>query len=334
MPDRALVVLGTSAGVPTRMRNHSGFVLLWDRERLLVDPGEGTQRQLQHVGVSAGSLSRIAVTHAHGDHCLGLPGVLQRRVFDGIDTPVAVHAPAAAVPRLQQLVGATHHGGPQPAEWRPEPGAAKVAAAERGAAERGAAARGAGPAPTERRDAPVLQARELDHRVPCVGYRWQEPDGYTVLPERLHEAGVAGPDVGRLLREGILHRGGTTVTREQVTLARRGQSVAFVLDTRRCDAAVALARDVDLLVIEATYLDRDRDLAERYGHLTAAQAAQIAAEAGAHRLVLVHVSPRYGDDAGAVADAFLTEAGRWHADVVMPQDLETVELPKRRRLPA
>lgn len=249
----------------------------------------------------------MAVTHAHGDHCLGLPGVLQRRVFDGVLTPVEVHAPADAVPRLQQLVGATHHGGPEVAQWCAEPSP---------------------PDPTADRGE-WLEARELDHRVPCVGYRWQEPDGHSVVPERLAARGISGADVGRLLRDGQLEVGGRTVRREEVTVPRPGQSVAFVLDTRACETAVQLSLGVDLLVIEATYLDRDRDLAQRYGHLTAAQAARIGAESGARRVVLVHVSQRYGDDPAAVEAEFLAEASRWHDDVVMPRDLDVVDVPAR-----
>ena len=105
---RELVVLGTASQVPTRTRNHNGYLLRWDGEGLLFDPGEGTQRQMIHAGVSAAQITRICLTHLHGDHCFGLPGVLSRLALDGVAHPVHLHYPAigrgrgpgARVPRL------------------------------------------------------------------------------------------------------------------------------------------------------------------------------------------------------------------------------------------
>lgn len=111
---------------------------------------------------------------------------------------------------------------------------------------------------------------------------------------------------------------------DDVTLPRPGQSFAFVMDTAPCANAVELARDVDLMVAESTYLDSEADLAADYGHLTAAQAASIAVQAGARRLVLGHFSSRYTDSA-----AFATEAGAIHPDVVVAEDLTVVRVPGR-----
>lgn len=92
---RELVILGTASQVPTRTRNHNGYLLRWDGEGLLFDPGEGTQRQMLHAGVSATQITRICLTHVHGDHCFGLPGVLSRMALDGVPHPVHLHYPAS-----------------------------------------------------------------------------------------------------------------------------------------------------------------------------------------------------------------------------------------------
>lgn len=92
---RELVVLGTASQVPTRTRNHNGYFLRWEEEGFLFDPGEGTQRQMTFAGVSAPDITRIFVTHFHGDHCFGLPGVLARLALDGVDHPVTCHYPAS-----------------------------------------------------------------------------------------------------------------------------------------------------------------------------------------------------------------------------------------------
>ena len=142
-----------------------------------------------------------------------------------------------------------------------------------------------------------------------------------LLPERLSAAGVDGPDVGRLVRDGELR--GVRVA--DVSEPRPGQRVAFVMDTALCDGAYALAEGTDLLAVEATFADRDADLARRHRHLTARQAARLARESGARRVVLLHVSRRYPDPA-----ELLAEAQEEHDDVVVAEDLDVVPVPARR----
>ena len=107
MSMRELVVLGTASQAPTRQRNHNGYVLRWDDEVILFDPGEGSQRQLLHTTVTATDLTRICITHFHGDHCLGLPGTIQRLSLDRVPHPVAVHFPAGGAEYFARLRHAT-----------------------------------------------------------------------------------------------------------------------------------------------------------------------------------------------------------------------------------
>ena len=103
MSNRELVVLGTASQAPTRARNHNGYFLRWDDEGLLFDPGEGTQRQMLFAGVTASQVTRICITHFHGDHCLGLPGVLQRMSLDQVGHPVEICYPEVDQPVLERL---------------------------------------------------------------------------------------------------------------------------------------------------------------------------------------------------------------------------------------
>ena len=312
---RELVVLGTASQVPTARRNHNGYVLRWDDLAILFDPGEGTQRQLVLAGVSAPSIDRICVTHAHGDHCLGLPGVLLKRAVDQATRPVTLHYPEQSRAEIAVLRRAGLPAGAPPAPCVEAP---VDAGGEPGLVATDAAGRWR------------LLAAALDHRAPAVGYRLQEADGVRMLPERLAASGVTGPDVGRLQREGRLTVTGgdgreRVVRLEDVSVPRRGQVVAFVMDTRPCAAADALAEGADLLVAESTYLHRDAALAEAYGHLTARQAGELAARAGARRLVLTHFSRRYGDD----GEIFAREAREVFRDVVAVDDLDVVSVPAR-----
>jgi ribonuclease Z len=300
---RELVVLGTASQAPTRLRNHNGYLLRWDGEGILFDPGEGTQRQMAHAGVAANEITRLCITHFHGDHALGVPGIVQRLSLDRVAHPVHAHYPASGAEFFERLRHATPFY--EIAELIEQP-----------VTEDGVVATG---------DFGSLIARRLDHSLDAYGYRLVEPDGRRMLPALLSAFGVGGPDVGRLQRDGRLEFDGRTVTLEQVSEERPGQRVAFVMDTRLCDAVYALADGVDLLVIESTYLDADADLAEANFHLTAAQAARVASRCGVRTLVLTHFSQRYTDP-GAFAD----EAARhFDGDIVVAEDLIRIPVPRR-----
>jgi ribonuclease Z len=300
---RELVVLGTASQAPTRTRNHNGYLLRWDGEGFLFDPGEGTQRQLLLAGVPSSAVTHLCISHFHGDHCLGVPGVVQRMSLDRVAHPVSAHFPASGREYFGRLRAASVFH--DVVDLREEPLTADGPVAS-------------GPSWT-------LEARRLDHLVESFGYRLVEPDGRRMLPEELARAGVSGPDVGRLQRSGSLDVGGRTVRLEEVSAHRPGQRVAFVMDTRLCDAVPALADGADLLVIESTFLEEDAALARDYGHLTARQAATVAAECGVRTLVLTHFSQRYADPERYRDEAAAVFSG----DLVVAADLMTV--PVRRR---
>lgn len=297
-----LVVLGTASQVPTRYRNHNGYLLTWEGEGLLFDPGEGTQRQMLLAGVSATQLTRICVTHFHGDHSLGLAGLVQRISLDGVPHEIDVHYPASGQVYWERLRHASVFL--DRARLRERPIHAPGVQAE---------------APTY-----VLSARRLEHGVESWGYRVEAPARWKADPEALAARGLRGPAVGALLRHGVLDAPGGPIRREDVATLVPGRSFAFVMDTRRCDAAIELARGVDLLVCESTYrADESREAWDR-GHLTAADAADIAARAGARRLVLTHFSQRHPD-----VEGFLADARPGFPDVVAARDLERIAFPTR-----
>ncbi|WHM38805.1 ribonuclease Z [Streptomyces sp. BPTC-684] len=301
MSVRELVVLGTASQVPTRHRNHNGYLLRWDGEGILFDPGEGTQRQMLRAGVAAHDIDRICVTHFHGDHSLGLAGVIQRINLDRVPHPVTAHYPASGQHFFDRLRYAT--------AYRETVELAQVPVDGEGAV----------PAAT---DAYTLEARRLSHPVESYGYRITEPDRRRMLPALLAEHGIAGPDVGRLQREGAL--GGVTL--DDVSETRRGQRFAFVMDTRLCDGVPALAEGCDMLVIESTFLDEDVRLAEDHGHLTAGQAAVVARDAGVRHLVLTHFSQRYADPAEFERQA---RGAGFEGELTIAADLMRVPLPRR-----
>ncbi|MFF0683401.1 ribonuclease Z [Streptomyces tendae] len=301
MSVRELVVLGTASQVPTRHRNHNGYLLRWDGEGILFDPGEGTQRQMLRAGVAAHDLNRICVTHFHGDHSLGLAGVIQRINLDRVPHEITAHYPRSGQRFFERLRYATAYR-------------ETVALTEAPVAADG---------PLAVTPAYTLDARRLSHPVESYGYRLTEPDGRRMLPDRLAAHGIKGPDVGRIQRDGSLHG----VPLDEVSEVRPGQRFAFVMDTRLCEGVRALAEGCDLLVIESTFLDEDENLATDHGHLTAGQAARVARDAGVRHLVLTHFSQRYSDPEEFERQA---RAAGYPGELTVARDLTRVPVPKRR----
>ncbi|MGE0143892.1 MAG: ribonuclease Z [Planctomycetota bacterium] len=304
MSVRELVVLGTASQVPTRHRNHNGYFVRWDGDGIMFDPGEGTQRQMIHFGVAATDISDICITHFHGDHCLGFASLVQRIALDEVQHTVRVHYPRSGQRYFERLRHASIFRD-----------VSKLA-----------------PNPVDR-DGPIartpdwtLFAQRLDHSVECFGYRLVEPDQWNVDPTEARARGLVREAIGAVKRDGEARApDGTVVRIEEVATLRAGQKVAFVMDTRLCDAAFELAKDVDLLICESTYLEADAADAHKNAHLTARQAARIARDSGARRLVLTHISQRYRDN-----EPFLAEARELFDDVHVAVDGDVVPLPPRR----
>lgn len=292
MSTRELIVLGSASQVPTRHRNHNGYLLLWDGDGYLFDPGEGTQRQMTIFGVRATQITNICISHFHGDHCLGLAGIIQRISLDRVPQSIPIYYPSSGQVYFDRLRHASAFDDHSRIEPRPlaHPG-------------------------VQQRGEPSLIALPLEHSIESWGYRIQTAPSVHLLPERLAARGVQGKAIRELVQAGSVRVGEQTIQLTEVSEQRAGRAVAVVMDTRRCDAAVELARDVDVLVIESTYLQSERKEAWDRGHLTARDAAEIAVAAGARRLVLTHFSQRYPS-----VTPFLEEAAAVHPDVIVAED--------------
>ena len=277
--------LGTTAGMPTGTRGLPAVAIARQGEVLLCDCGESTQFQIRKAGIRTGRLSRILISHMHGDHVLGLPGVLMSLQLSGRTAPLEIHGP----PGIEEFVRATLRMTEARVLY-------PLHIAEHGGAEE--IARGA-----DYR----LECRPLEHRTFSLGYALVEDDILGVLDaEEARRLGVPhGPLMGRLKagQAVALANGATVLPAQVLSPARPGKRIAYCGDTRPVPACVALAAGADLLIHEATFLsDRAADAQEKT-HSTAAGAAEVAREAGARRLALTHISPRYTDPAPLLAEA-------------------------------
>jgi ribonuclease Z len=304
MSERKLIVLGTSSQVPSRERNQNGYLLRFDDQGFLFDPGEGTQRQMIMAGVAVSGITKIFISHFHGDHCLGLAGIIQRISLDKVPHPVEVYYPASGQVYYERLKDACsyHHEGRL--EERPIRGDEVVFEDER----------------------MVISASRLDHDIETYGFRFREKDSYTLDPEMLCKTGIFGPMAGELKKTGRVRVKSKVVTVDDVGTVLPGQIFSYVMDTRLCEAIYGLARDADMLLMEATFLSELEGKAQEFGHLTAAQAGMIARDSGVELLVLTHFSQRYPSP-----EPFVEEASGFHGHTVAARDGQAIDMPRRCR---
>ncbi len=306
MDQIAAVPLGISAGSPTPTRHVSSMAVVMDGRVVLFDCGEGTQYQLMRAPFRWGRIEAIFISHLHGDHCYGLPGLFGSLTLHAHEQPLVVYGPAPIRRYLESVIETTRLHLTFP-----------LSIIE---IEEGEIAREPGWS---------VHARKLEHSVETFGYRLVEddqPGGLNI--DRARELGVPdGPLLGRLKRgEDVALDDGVVVHSAQVLgPPRAGRVFGYCLDTRPCENAVLLARGASLLVHEATYGEEHAEEARSRGHSTAAEAARTAARAGARQLLLTHFSPRYVDPGALLEQA---------RAVFSPTDLgiELKRYPIRRRI--
>lgn len=303
MSARLFIALGTASQVPTRHRNHNGYYIRWDDEGFLLDPGEGTQRQMIYAGVSASQITKIFITHFHGDHCLGLAGVLQRLSLDRVEHKVEIYYPEYGQKYVDNLRNSSvYHN------------VAKIV-------EKPFASDGV----IFENKTLTIETRKLDHTIESFGYRFQEKDDVTMLPDELKKLGIVGKNIGKLKTDGKIEIDGKKIELAEVSEFKKGVSVAFVMDTRFCQSAVALTNDADYLICESTYLSAEAVDAKKNGHLTAKQAAEIAKKADCQNLILTHFSQRYFS-----TKEFVIEAKEVFANTIAVKDGDQVEILRRK----
>lgn len=281
MSVRDLIILGCSSQQPTRKRNHGAYLIRWNEEGFLFDPGEGTQRQFIFADVAPPCVTRIFVSHFHGDHCLGLGSMLMRLNLDKVTHPIHCYYPASGKVYFDRLrYGTIYHEMIHVVEHPvSKPGLVHDDGKFR------------------------IEAQFLQHGVENIGWRITEADTRRFERTQLEALGVKGPAVRLLEEKGQLLVGERLITLDEVSTLRKGDAVAIVIDTSYCREAIDIARGARLLLCESTYLHEHQHLAEKYHHLTARQAATIAKEAGVQELILTHFSARYQE-----VDVFEKEA--------------------------
>ena len=306
-----LIFLGTGAGVPSKFRNVSSIVLDFNDtngDAWLIDAGEGAQLQLMKTTISLRKIRRIFVSHLHGDHLFGLPGLLGSRSFQENTSPLDIYGPRG----IEEYVETTLRLSASHLTY--DVSIHEIDDGQELFHDQGYR----------------MTTRLLDHVVPSFGYRIEEDERPGELQvDKLRELGLGpGPNYGRLKAgESVTLDDGRIVNgKDYLGPGRPGRILAICSDTRPCAAAVDLARGADVFVHESTYARTETALAPGYGHSTCVDAARLAAESGCHTLVLTHFSARYSpDDMGIL----VAQAREIFPETFVMTDLAEVGIPLR-----
>ena len=265
-----VIFLGTSQAIPTASRNHTSILIKYKQESFLVDCGEGTQRQFRKAKINPCRLTRLLITHWHGDHVLGIPGLFQTLALNNYNKTLKVYCPPGTckfVSLMQKLFVFKDK--------------IKIKTEEVNARF------------FETEDF-YLEAFPLNHGVPANAYAFVEKDRLRIDKKKLEKLKIpSSPLIGELQKGRVVKINGKTVKPEEVTYSQKGKKIVVILDTKLTEGCYKFAKDADLLIAEATYSKQDKDLADENKHLTAEDAARIAKKAKCKKLILTHISQRY-----------------------------------------
>ncbi|MEH7178642.1 ribonuclease Z [Neobacillus vireti] len=305
-----ILFLGTGAGVPAKLRNVTSIALKLLEERgaiWLFDAGEATQHQILHTSIKPRRIEKVFVTHLHGDHIYGIPGLLASRSFQGGESEVIVYGPKGIKEfiTISLSVSQTYLKYPL-----------KIIEIDEGIIFEDEQFR--------------VEARLLEHGIPSYGYRIVEKDKPgTLLADKLVEDGVQPGPIFRKIKEGesvTLENGRVIIPEDYLGPNQKGRIVTILGDTRYCDNAISLARDADLLIHEATFSKGEEQLAFDYFHSTTHQAAEAARRSGSKQLCLTHISSRYDRQAWR---ELVMEAQEIFTNTDIAEDFKEINIPSK-----
>lgn len=277
---------------PTKKRNHIGILLSYKNENILFDCGENIQRQLRFINFKPTRITKLFISHWHGDHVLGIPGLMSTMGADQFTKKLQIYGPKGTKKYVNYLLRAFL--------------SKKVI--EHEIIE-------INPQKSQILDFPdfFVEACPLEHSAPCLGYSFIEKDRRKIKPKYIEK--IPGPLLGKLQGGASVAYQNKKITPKEATYLIQGKKVSFIMDTRPCNNFLKLAKNADLLFSEATFLEQHKEKAEEYYHMTAKEVGLLANQANVKKLILLHFSPRYKD-----IDIIRDEVKEVFKDVVCAED--------------
>ena len=294
-----LTFLGTSSMVPTKERNQIAVFLSYGTEGILFDCGEGTQRQFKMAGISLQKVTKILISHWHGDHVLGIPGLMQTLSSTDYGKTLEIYGPEGTKKRMEKMFEAFIF------DKRLDFNVHEIKSGKF----------------FENNDFEI-ESYPLEHGIETLGFKFIEKDKRKIDMKKAKKLGIPeGPLIGKLQQGHSIEHKGAKISPDDVSSIEKGKIIAYVTDTILSEGCFKTAENADLLICEATYSSKLIDKSEAYNHMTAKQAGQLANKANVKQLALVHFSARYKntqeieEDARDVFD-----------NVICAQDLMKIDL--------
>lgn len=290
-----IIFLGTGQAIPTAKRNHSSILIEYKDETILIDCGEGTQRQFRKANSNPCKITKILITHWHGDHILGIPGLLQTLALNGYNRTLEIYGPRGTSRFFNMIMNMFVFKGKINY---------KIQEIDRGLV-------------FENSDFKI-EASQMTHGTPCLAYSFIEKEKIRIDKAKLNKLKIKGKIISELARGKDIVWNNKKVKAKDLTYQQEERKITIIMDTGINNNAIELAKNSDLLISESTFLESDKEKAEEYNHLTAKQAGEIAKKSKSRQLILTHISQRYELREKEV----LAEAKKVFKNVSIAHDLE------------
>jgi len=269
MENMKLTFLGTGNAIPTARRNHTGILISFANENILVDPGEGTQRQFQIAKIALPRITKILITHWHGDHILGLPGILQTLAMSNYQKTLKIYGPRGSLRFMKAIEDLM-------IKFKINLEVKELS--------------------NETLDFGTfkIEAKSMDHDSPCNAYSISIKDKIRLDKKKLKKMKIPNsPLLGQLQQGKDIVIDGKTIKAKSLIYKEEGKKITIIMDTALNDNCISLASKSDLLICESTFAKEENEKAKEYKHLTSENAAQIAKRSKSKKLILTHISQRY-----------------------------------------
>ncbi len=287
-----IVFLGTGCMQPTKTRNHAGVLFSHGKENILFDCGEGIQRQMRIASIKPARITRLLISHWHGDHVFGIPGLLSSMGADQFAEKLLIYGPTGSKKYIEYFLKA--FAAKDIIDFEIEEVSSGI---------------------FFENEEFMLEAQPLKHSTPCVGYAFIEKGKRKILMPKAEKLGLKGPILGKLQDGENVIVAGKKIAPDDVSYVVAGKKICYITDTTTCTGLYKLATNADVLMLEGTLLDNLRKNAQKSMHLTVKQAALIASECNVKKLIITHISQRY-----KTSSEIIEEAQAYFPDSVVAED--------------
>ncbi len=302
MPKINITFLGTSSAIPTINRNHISIFMNYKDENILIDCGEGTQRQIRKAKINPCSITRILITHFHGDHVFGLPGLFQTLALNHYNKTLYIYGPKGTKKFINEIFKTFI--GVKVIKMQVNEVSGKF---------------------LKTKDFEIT-ALPLNHDAPCNGYLFEEKDKLRINRDKLARIKIPNiPELAKLTQKKNIKYQNKTINYKDITYLEKGKKISLILDTGLCNNIKKLTKNSNLAILESTFLEESLNgekLAKEYKHLTAKQAGKIAKQNNVKQLILTHISQRYEKN----PELLLNEAKSVFPNTKLVNDFDKVEI--------